>query len=49
MLKALVATNKIVVSGVNVVKKHKKATNKNEKGTMIEMSLPIDASNVKKI
>ncbi len=49
VMRALVATNKIVVSGVNVVKKHKKAANKNEKGTMIEMSLPIDASNVKKI
>jgi large subunit ribosomal protein L24 len=49
VIKALISTNKIVVSGVNIVKKHKKATNKNEKGQMIEMSLPIDASNVKKI
>lgn len=38
--------NKVVVEGVNVVTKCKKARNAQEKSTMIKIEAPIDASNV---
>ncbi len=39
--------NRVVVSKVNVVKKHKKSTGKEkDAGGIVEMEAPIDASNV---
>jgi large subunit ribosomal protein L24 len=38
--------NKVVVEGVNVHKKHKKPTQNNPEGNVVEMYVPIDASNV---
>lgn len=38
--------NKIVVSGVNIVKKHLKRSQQNPQGGIIDKSLPIDVSNV---
>ena len=38
--------NKVVVEGVNTHKKHKKPTQHNPEGTIVEMYVPIDASNV---
>ena len=38
--------NKVVVEGVNVHKRHKKPTQQNPEGTIVEMYVPIDASNV---
>ena len=38
--------NKVVVEGINVHKKHKKPTQQNPEGTIVEMYVPIDASNV---
>lgn len=38
--------NKVVVEGVNTHKKHKKPTQQNPEGTIVEMYVPIDASNV---
>ena len=38
--------NKVVVEGVNVHKKHQKPTQQNPEGTIVEMYVPIDASNV---
>lgn len=38
--------NKVVVEGVNVHKKHKKPTQANPEGSVVEMYVPIDASNV---
>lgn len=38
--------NKVVVEGVNVHKKHKKPTQQNPEGTVVEMYVPINASNV---
>lgn len=46
---AIPSMNKVVVEGVNVRKKHVKATKPGTKGEIVEMSFPIDASNVKKI
>ena len=41
--------NKLIVDGINLVKKHQKARKQGEKGVIIEISAPIDASNVKKV
>ena len=38
--------NKVVVEGVNVHKKHKKPTQQSPEGSVVEMYVPIDASNV---
>ena len=38
--------NKVVVEGVNVHKKHKKPTQNNPEGSIVEIYAPIDASNV---
>ncbi len=38
--------NKVVVEGVNVHKKHKKPTQNNPEGSIVDMYVPIDASNV---
>ena len=39
-------TNRVVVEGVNVRKKHKKPTQQNPEGSIVEIYAPIDASNV---
>ncbi|PIS39780.1 MAG: 50S ribosomal protein L24, partial [Candidatus Nealsonbacteria bacterium CG08_land_8_20_14_0_20_38_20] len=40
---------KVLVEGVNIMKKHQKPRKTGEKGQVIEMPLPIDVSNVKLI
>ena len=39
-------TNKVVVEGVNVAKKHEKPSNSNPDGGIVSKEVPIDASNV---
>ena len=39
-------TNRVVVEGVNLRKKHKKPTQANPEGSIVEIYAPIDASNV---
>jgi len=39
-------SNKVIVDGVNVVKKHQKASGTNKQGGIIERAMPFDASNV---
>ena len=39
-------SNKVIVDGVNVVKKHQKASGTNKQGGIIERNMPLDASNV---
>lgn len=46
VLKVFPATNKVVVEGVNVVKKHQKPTQANQNGGIVEVEAAIDASNV---
>lgn len=46
VLKVYPSTNKVVVEGVNIVKKHEKPTQANQKGGIVEVEAPIDASNV---
>lgn len=45
IVKTLRDENKVIVEGVNVVKKHQKATAQ-ETGGIVEMAAPIHASNV---
>ena len=43
--KVLPRTNRVVVEGVNLRKKHKKPTQNNPEGSIVEVYAPIDASN----
>lgn len=49
VIKTLKNVDKVVVDGINIVKKHQKPNNANENGGIIEMAAPIHVSNVKKI
>lgn len=46
VLKAYPRTNKVIVEGVNVIKKHAKPTQANPDGGILEYEAPIHASNV---
>ena len=46
VLKVYPETNKVIVEGVNKVKKHQKPTQQNTTGSIVEVEAPIDASNV---
>lgn len=46
VVKALPAVSRVVVEGVAMVKKHKRATRSDQKGQIIEVSMSIHASNV---
>lgn len=39
-------SNKVVVEGVNMLKKHQKSRTKGESGQILEIASPVDASNV---
>ena len=41
--------DRVIVKGVNIVKKHQKPNNANPNGGIVEMEAPIHVSNVKKI
>ncbi len=49
IIRVLVTTNKVVIEGLNMAKKHQRPRKSNEKGSMINIAMPIHASNVKKI
>ena len=46
IVRVLVSLNKVVIEGLNVVKKHQRARTSSEKGSMISVAMPIHASNV---
>lgn len=46
ILKVFPVSNKVVVEGLNMVKKHQKPKKGGEKGTTINISMPIHSSNV---
>ncbi|CCV64916.1 50S ribosomal protein L24 [Alteracholeplasma palmae J233] len=46
VLKVLKSQDRVVVEGVNVVKKHQRPTQANDKGGIIEVEAPIHVSNV---
>ena len=47
IIKTLKKDNKVVVEGVNIIKKHVKPNRKNEVGSIVEVEAPIHVSNVK--
>ncbi|MCI8394916.1 MAG: 50S ribosomal protein L24 [Bacilli bacterium] len=47
--KTLKKEDRVVVEGINVVKKHMKPNQMNQTGGIVEMNAPIHVSNVKKI
>ncbi|VDG17685.1 50S ribosomal protein L24 [Lactiplantibacillus mudanjiangensis] len=44
--KVISAKNRVVVEGVNKIKKHQKPTNVNPQGGIVDVEAPLDASNV---
>ncbi len=48
VIKTLKNENKVVVEGINIVKKHVKPNNQNDKGGIFDIEAPIHVSNVKK-
>lgn len=46
--RVLVADNKVVVEGINMMKKHQRPRKSGEKGQVLDIPMPIHASNVKK-
>lgn len=46
IIKAIPAENKVIVEGMNMVSKARRARKSNEKGQMIKVAMPIHASNV---
>ena len=49
VIQTLKNDNKVVVEGINIVKKHVKPNNGNDKGGIFDIEAPIHVSNVKKI
>lgn len=47
--KTLKKQDRVIVDGINVVKKHMKPNQMNQNGGIVEMNAPIHVSNVKKI
>ena len=48
IVRVLVKENKIIVEGLNMMKKHQRPTKSGSKGSMKNIEMPIHASNVKK-
>ncbi|MES2436516.1 MAG: 50S ribosomal protein L24 [Patescibacteria group bacterium] len=48
VVKAFPKEDKVLIEGVNIKKRHKRATRQGQKGQIVEMPHPIHVSNVKK-
>lgn len=46
VLKTFPAKDRVIVKGINIVKKHQKPTNDNPNGGIVEVEAPIHVSNV---
>ncbi|UCE65382.1 MAG: 50S ribosomal protein L24 [Candidatus Zixiibacteriota bacterium] len=46
ILKVFPETNRIIIEGVNLIKRHTRPTQKNRKGGIIEKEGPVNSSNV---
>ncbi|PIR86544.1 50S ribosomal protein L24 [Candidatus Kaiserbacteria bacterium CG10_big_fil_rev_8_21_14_0_10_43_70] len=46
VLRAFPSENKVIVEGINIIKKHQRANQQNRKGQIVERSVPMDVSNV---
>ena len=49
IVRVLVKENKVIVEGANMMKKHQRPRKSGEKGTMMNIAMPLHASNVKKL
>ncbi|OGJ00851.1 50S ribosomal protein L24 [Candidatus Nomurabacteria bacterium RIFCSPLOWO2_12_FULL_37_8] len=49
IIRVLVEENKVIVEGANMMKKHQRPRKSGEKGSMVNVAMPIHASNVKKV
>ncbi len=49
VIRTIKKDNKVVVEGINIVKRHSKPTNTNDKGGIFDIEAPIHVSNVKVI
>lgn len=49
VIKTMAKKDKVVVEGINIVKKHVKPNRTNENGGIFDIEAPIHVSNVKKI
>jgi large subunit ribosomal protein L24 len=49
IVRVLVKENKVIVDSLNMMKKHQRPKKSGEKGSMINIAMPINASNVKKV
>ena len=49
IVKSFPKENKVIVSGVNISKVHQKPRKGGEKGQIIDKTMPIDVSNVRKV
>lgn len=48
VVKAIPAMNKIVVEGINVMKKHERSRKQGQKGQVVDVAMPMDVSNAVK-
>lgn len=48
IVRALPKENKVIVDGLNMTKRHQRPRRSGEKGTIVNMAMPIHVSNVKK-
>ncbi|MBP6883654.1 MAG: 50S ribosomal protein L24 [Candidatus Pacebacteria bacterium] len=48
IVRSLVKDNKVVVEGINMMKKHQRPRKSGETGQILSIAMPIHASNVKK-
>jgi large subunit ribosomal protein L24 len=46
ILRVLPKTGRVVIEGINIVKKHRKARSEQEQGGIVELPAPVHASNV---
>ena len=46
ILRAFPKKGKVLIEGINIVKKHQKATSRGTKGQIVERAMPINVSNV---
>ena len=49
VVRALVKENKVIIDGLNMMKKHQRPRKSGEKGSMVNVAMPINVSNVKKV
>ena len=47
VLMAFPARNKVLMEGINTIKRHQKPTRQGQKGQIVEKPMPMDVSNVK--